>query len=48
MEQIESLLLLKMLKSREEMIWANDVTGLQKKYSISLSDENIKNMHMND
>ena len=37
-----------MLKSKEEINWANDVIGLRKKYSLPLRDENIKNMQMND
>ena len=38
-----------MLKYKEEINWANDVIGLRKKYSLSLSGENIKkNMQMND
>ena len=38
----------KMLKYKEEINWANDVIGRQKKYNIPLNDENIKNMQMND
>ena len=38
----------KMLKYKEEINWANDVIGLRKKYNLPLSDENIKNMQMND
>ena len=37
-----------MLKYKEEINWANDVIGLRKKYNLPLSDENIKNMQMND
>ena len=37
-----------MLKYKEEINWANDVIGLQKKYNLPLNDENIKNMEMND
>ena len=37
-----------MSKYKEEMNWANDVIDFRKKYSLPLSDENIKNMQMND
>ena len=37
-----------MLKYKEEINWTNDVIGLRKKYYLPLSDENIKNMQMND
>ena len=37
-----------MLKYKEDINWANDVIGLRKKYNLPLSDENIKNMQMND
>ena len=37
-----------MLKYKEEINWGNDVIGLRKKYSLPLSDQNIKNMEMND
>ena len=37
-----------MLKYKEDICWANDVIGLQKRYNLPLSDENIKNMQMND
>ena len=37
-----------MLKYKEEINWANDVIGFREKYSLPLSDENIKNMQMND
>ena len=36
------------VKYKEEINRANDVIGLRKKYSLPLSDENIKNMQMND
>ena len=39
-----------MLKHKEEINWANDVIGIRKKYDFAfiISDENIKNIQMND
>ena len=37
-----------MLKYKEKINWAEVVIGLRKKYNIPFSDENIKNMQMND
>ena len=37
-----------MLKYKEEINWANDVIGLRRKDNLPLSNENIKNMQMND
>ena len=36
------------LKYKEKINWVNDVIGLREKYNLPLSDENIKNMQMND